>query len=64
MKKYLFISLIILSGCSQNIANFTLVSTESTNLDNEFESIGQIEGLDIAYIIIFIPTGTPESMKQ
>ena len=47
MKKYLFISLIILSGCSQNIANFTLVSTESTNLDNEYESIGQIEGLDI-----------------
>ena len=59
MKKYLFISLIILSGCSQNIANFTLVSTKSTNLDNEYESIGQIEGLDIIYIIIFIPTGTP-----
>ena len=39
MKKYLFISLIILSGCSQNIANFTLVSTESTNLDKEYESI-------------------------
>ena len=59
MKKYLFISLIILSGCSQNIANFTLVSTESTNLDNEYESIGQIEGVDIAYIIVVIPTGTP-----
>ena len=40
----------ILSGCSQNIANFTLVSTESTNLDNEYESIGQIEGVDIAYM--------------
>ena len=59
IKKYLFISLIILSGCSQNIANFTLVSTESTNLDNEYESIGQIEGVDIAYIIVVIPTGTP-----
>ena len=59
MKKYLFISLIILSGCSQNIANFTLVSTESTNLDNEYESIGQIEGVDIVYIIVVIPTGTP-----
>ena len=59
MKKYFFISLIILSGCSQNIANFTLVSTESTNLDKEYESIGQIEGVDIVYIIVVIPTGTP-----
>jgi hypothetical protein len=59
IKKFLLISSIILSGCSQNIANFTLVSTESTNLDNEYESIGQIEGVDIAYIIVVIPTGTP-----
>ena len=59
MKIFLFISLIILSGCSQNIANFTLVSTELTNLDNEYKSIGQIEGVDIDYIIIAFPTGTP-----
>ncbi len=36
-----------------------MVSTESTNLDNEYESIGQIEGVDIVYIIVVIPTGTP-----
>ena len=59
MKNFLLVSFIILSGCSQNIANFTLVSTESTNLDNEYESIGQIEGVDNAYIIVVIPTGTP-----
>jgi len=59
VKKYLFISLLILSGCSQNVANFTLISTESTNLDNKYESIGQIEGVDMVYIIIIIPTGTP-----
>ena len=59
MKNYLFLSLIIISGCSNNIANFSIVSTKSTNFDNEYESIGQIEGVDIAYIIIFIPTGTP-----
>ena len=59
MKNYLFLLLIILSGCSSNIANFSMVSTKSTNFDNEYESIGQIEGEDIAYIIVVIPTGTP-----
>jgi len=59
MKYFLVVLLLIFSGCSQNIAKFTIVSTKSTNLDNEYESIGQIEGVDIAYIIVFIPTGTP-----
>ena len=36
-----------------------MVSTKATNFDNEYKSIGQIKGVDIAYIIIFIPTGTP-----
>ena len=58
MKNFLFLSLIILSGCSQNIANFALISTKSSNLNNEYESIGQIEGLDNIYIIIFVPLGT------
>lgn len=57
MKHYLFLSLVILSGCSNNIANFSMVSTTSTNFDNEYESIGQIEGEDIAHIIIILPTG-------
>ena len=57
MKNYLFLSLIILSGCSTNIANFSMVSTKLTNFDNKYESIGQIEGEDIAYIIIILPTG-------
>ena len=57
MKNYLFLSLIIISGCSNNIANFSMVSTKSTNFDNEYESIGQIEGEDIAHVIIILPTG-------
>jgi len=57
MKNYLFLSLIILSGCSNNIANFSMVSTTSKNFDNEYESIGQIEGEDIAHVIIILPTG-------
>ena len=44
MKKYLFISLIILSGCSQNIGNLSIVSTRKTNISNEYESIGLIQG--------------------
>ena len=44
MKKYLFISLIILSGCSQNIGNLSIVSTRPTNISNEYKSIGLIRG--------------------
>ena len=44
MKKYLFIPLIILSGCSQNIGNLSIASTQPTNISNEYESIGLIRG--------------------
>ena len=44
MKKYLFISLLILSGCSQNIGNLSIASTRPTNINNEYESIGLIQG--------------------
>ncbi len=49
MKKYLFISLIILSGCSQNIGNLSIVSTRPTNISNEYESIGIIQGKSTIY---------------
>ena len=44
MKKYLFIPLMILSGCSQNIGNLSIASTRPTNISNEYESIGLIRG--------------------
>ena len=44
MKKFLLISSIILSGCSQNIGNLSIVSTRPTNISNEYESIGLIRG--------------------
>ena len=34
----------ILSGCSQNIGNLSIVSTQPTNISNEYDSIGQIQG--------------------
>ncbi len=51
MKKYLFISLIILSGCSQNIGNLSIVSTRPTSISNEYESIGLIQGENTIYMV-------------
>ena len=51
MKKYLFISLIILSGCSQNIGNLSIVSTRPTNISNEYESIGLIQGESTIFMV-------------
>ena len=59
MKRFLPLLIVFLSGCGhQHIANFSLVSTKATNLNNQYELIGSIEGADIAYIIFIIPTGT------
>ena len=59
MKCFLPLLIVFLSGCGhQHIANFSLVSTKATNLNNQYESIGSIEGADIAYIIFIIPIGT------
>ena len=56
MKYSLIIFFLIIFGCSQNIANLTLVSTKSTDLSSKYESIGQIEGSDVSHIIVIIPT--------
>ena len=59
MKCFLPLLIVFLSGCGhQHIANFSLVSTKATKLNNQYESIGSIEGADIAYIIFIIPIGT------
>ena len=44
MKIFLLLSLIILSGCSQNIGNLSIVSTQPTSISNEYESIGPVQG--------------------
>ena len=44
MKNFLLVSFIILSGCSQNIGNLSIASTRPTNISNEYESIGLIQG--------------------
>ena len=50
MKKFLLISSIILSGCSQNIGNLSIVSTRPTNISNEYKSIGLIRGENTIFV--------------
>lgn len=61
MKKILLFTIVglILTGCSQNLFNFTLVSTKSIELDKLSslkKSTEKAIGEDKASLIIFIPT--------
>jgi len=52
----------IFSSCSQRILDFTIVSSKNIDLSNaaSFERGKQrVEGVDKVYIILIIPTGTP-----
>ena len=51
MKNFLLVSFIILSGCSQNIGNLSIVSTQPTNISNEYESIGLIQGENTIFVV-------------
>ena len=55
-KNIILILAVLYFGCSQKIANFTVVSTNRYEQNMNYESIGIIEGIDRLYIIIFIPT--------
>ena len=44
MKYYLLNFSIIISGCSQNIGNLSIASTQPVEIDKRYESIGLIEG--------------------
>jgi hypothetical protein len=44
MKHFLPLLILFLSACSQNIGNLSIVSTQPTNISNEYDSIGQIQG--------------------
>ena len=51
MKNFILVSFIILSGCSQNIGNLSIVSTQPTNISNEYESIGLIRGENTIFVV-------------
>ncbi|MBS1904568.1 MAG: hypothetical protein JSS75_12745 [Bacteroidetes bacterium] len=50
-----------IGGCTQRIGDFTVISTKNCNVETggKFVKKGSFEGDDIAWIIIFIPTGSP-----
>lgn len=60
MKKILTIicTLLVITGCSNRIADFTVTSTKNVNLNSEGLILGnRVEGEDGAAIILIIPTG-------
>ena len=44
MKYYLLTLSIVLLGCSQNIGNLSIASTQPVEIDKRYQSIGLIEG--------------------
>lgn len=67
MSKVLMISLVVLlTACTTRLLDFTVVSSKNIDLSraDTFErGKSRVEGVDKAYIIIFIPTGIP-NMKE
>src|SRR5579883_3470633 len=48
-------------GCTTRIGDFTLISTKNCNVESggKYVKKGSFEGDDIDWIILFIPTGSP-----
>ena len=67
LTKLFIIAVLVLSfGCTQRLLDFTVVSSKNVDMSksNTFErGKSRVEGKDIAYIILFIPTGVP-NMKE
>lgn len=67
MKKALFlIAAIAVSGCSNRIADFTIISSKNVDMSRgaEFKRSSQrVSGEDVKHIIIFIPTGQPNAKE-
>ena len=67
MSKVLMISLVVLlTACTTRLLDFTVISSKNIDLSKAatFErGKSRVEGVDKAYIIIFIPTGIP-NMKE
>ena len=67
MSKILMISLVVLlTACTTRLLDFTVVSSKNIDLSkaDSFErGKSRVEGVDAAWMIIFIPTGIP-NMKE
>lgn len=67
MKQSLFIiALLLMSGCSNRIADFTIISSKNVDISRgaEFKRSAQrVTGEDVKHIIVFIPTGQPNAKE-
>jgi len=59
----LLLTLLIFTSCSREIGQFSIISTLEVDHSVIYESIGEVEGKDTEYIIIFFPTGLPKIDK-
>lgn len=46
-------------GCTQRIADLTVMSTKNVNIGDEYTEVGTCTGEDTKYIALSIPLGTP-----
>ena len=54
------LSLIILTGCSTRLGDFTLLSTRNVDLDGDYVLVERnVKGADVIPIVILFPIGTP-----
>lgn len=61
---FLFAAVAALSGCSQRIMDFTVISSKNVDLSKgaEFKrGLTRVHGEDLKHIIVFIPTGQPNA---
>jgi hypothetical protein len=62
----LALGMLLTTGCSTRLVDFTIMSSKNVDLTRvaTFERAkNRVEGTDMAHIIIFIPTGTPNAKE-
>lgn len=62
---FLPLLIIVFSGCTQRLGDLTIASTKNVaftregGIGTQYVEVGDCEGRDFDYLIVFIPTGTP-----
>jgi hypothetical protein len=59
---FVFLSLLVLNGCTTRLTDFTIISTKNIDLSRgaDFKrGDNRVEGEDLKHIIILFPTGMP-----
>ena len=62
MKLYLLLLILFLSGCSVNMLNLGLASTDRIDLNDNYERVSQINSKYRTYILLYFPMGNPPRM--